>query len=161
MSAVDPAQVPARLDRFVYIARAVDNRPEPDFRRDGERLAAKIAMAGFTPIDPVLTPFPGFEERNLLQKYDRVLSDLEWIRRSDALVADMAIPDWPYVGCICELVYARWYGVPTIVITGDNQMLGERVWLRYHADFVDTDEDNAIEFLRKLPPGARAESPRG
>lgn len=145
----------AAKERLVYIARAVDRRSKSSSRQAGEYLAAKIVEAGFIPVDPVVTPFPGFEEQNLQEAYARVLSDLAWLRRCDALVADMSIKDWPYVGCVCELVYARLYDVPSIVITGENELLGDRIWLRYHADFVCRDADAAIESLLGLPRGAR------
>jgi hypothetical protein len=149
------------MPRYVYIARAVDNQPEQAFLEAGRLLAEKIAEAGLTPIDPVTTPFPGFEGPDILDEYSRVLSDLAWIRRSDALVADLSIPNWPYVGCVCELVYARLYEVPTVVITGENRLIGDRIWLRYHADFVHKDADAAVRFLSTLPHGARSERHRG
>jgi hypothetical protein len=142
-------------DRLVYIARAVDHRDIEEREKDGRDLSAAVAAAGFKPVDPVTTPFPGFSQRNILSDPDRVLNDLAWLRRCDAMIADMSIPDWPYVGCVCELVYARTYEVPAIVITGDSP-LGERIWLRFHADAVVHDIDAAIKVLQELPPGARA-----
>ncbi len=141
--------------RMIYVARAVDHRPAEATQRVGRELSAMLTAAGFRPIDPVQTPFPGFAGRNILSEFDRVHSDLAWLRRSDALVADLSIPDWPYVGCICELVYARLYEVPAVVITGDN-VIGERVWLQFHADAVVRTGEEAVSFLERLPHGARA-----
>jgi hypothetical protein len=141
--------------RLVYIARAVDRRRVEEREQAARTLSQKVKAAGFRPVDPVARPFPGFDQRNILSDYDRVLSDLAWLRRCDVLIADMSIPDWPYIGCICELVYARLYDVPAIVITGEN-LVGDRIWLRFHADAVVHDIDEAVNVLRSLPRGARA-----
>lgn len=139
----------------VYVARAVDQRPVETAHQAVEQLVVMLRAAGFRVVDPVRTPFPGFAGRNILSDFDRVHSDLAWLKRCDAIVADLSIPDWPYVGCICELVYARVYDIPAVVITGEN-LVGDRIWLRYHADRVVRDAEQAVEFLRRLPRGARA-----
>lgn len=48
------------------------------------------------------------------------------------MLVDMSIPNWTYVGCVCELVYATLWSIPSVVIVADVAM-AQRVWLRHHA----------------------------
>jgi hypothetical protein len=140
---------------LVYVARAVDWRPTPEFKQVGHDLAELLAAAGYYPVDPVETPFPGVDvtfKQGKPQGVNRVNSDLAWLRRSDALVVDMSITSWQYVGCICELVYAYKWDIPSVVITGASP-IGERMWLKYHATRIVHDAVGAVDALRNLKVG--------
>lgn len=142
---------------LVYIARAVDLRPPSDVRRVGHDLRDSLIAAGYRPVDPVETPFPGIDvtfKEGKPSGNSRIRSDLEWLRRSDALLVDMSISDWQYVGCICELVYAYTWHIPSVVITGTSS-IENRMWLRFHATRVVHDPQAAIAALDslKLGPG--------
>jgi nucleoside 2-deoxyribosyltransferase len=148
---------------LVYVARAVDNRPAPDVRQVGENLRQRIGEAGFAAVDPVASPFPRtqvpMQENQETNDFLRVRSDLAWLRRSDAVVIDVSLEDWSYVGCVCELVYAYLLGIPTIVIAGSS-VIQERLWLRYHATRIVHDVDEAIVELQALftsPPSHRVD----
>jgi ATP adenylyltransferase len=133
---------------LVYVARAVDNRDTAEVIKTGEVWQNRLVSAGFRPVDPVVTPFsklPTSGDPNRAN-FLRVTSDLAWLRRSDALVIDMSLDGWSYVGCVCELVYAYSWGVPTIVMTG-NSAIGERLWLRYHASAIVKSVDDVVEAL--------------
>jgi ATP adenylyltransferase len=142
---------------LVYVARAVDNRPTEDVREVGVTLRARVREAGFAAVDPVASMFPriqvAMEENRVVSDFGRVRSDLAWLRRSDALLVDMHIEDWSYVGCVCELVYAHLWDIPTIVIVGSSD-IQERIWLRYHASKIVPDIEGAILELQELfaPP---------
>lgn len=137
---------------LVYVARAVDNRSPDDVREAGEELRLKIRDAGFAAVDPVASPFPrtqvALEENKKISDFIRVQSDLAWLRRSDAVLIDMSLEKWSYVGCVCELVYAYLWGIPTIIVAGKSP-IQERIWLRYHANDIVHDIDEAIEKLHK------------
>lgn len=140
---------------LVYVARAVDNRPRESVTDTGMMWRSKLAAAGFTPVDPVVTPFPrlanGKEEELNTRNFGRIESDLAWLRRSDALVIDMSLEEWSYVGCVCELVYAYLWRIPTIVMTGSSS-IEERMWLRYHATKIVRSVEDAIEALSAAIP---------
>lgn len=141
------------LAPLVYVARAVDNRPSPDVRQAGEALRSTIRDAGFAAVDPVASTFPRtqvpMQENRKTNDFGRVRSDLAWLRRSDALLIDMHLEDWSYVGCVCELVYAYLWEIPTIVVVGSS-LIQERIWLRYHATKIVRDIDEAIVELHAL-----------
>jgi ATP adenylyltransferase len=138
---------------LVYLARAVDNRPPPDVVDVGQNMRAKLRDAGFAAVDPVASTFPRtqipLQENNEINDFGRVRSDLAWLRRSDAVLIDMHIEDWSYVGCICELVYAYLWGIPTVVVVGSS-LIRERLWLKYHATTIVEGTDEAIAELQKL-----------
>ncbi len=138
---------------LIYVARAVDNRPAPDVREVGETLRSRIREAGFAAVDPVASPFPSTQvpmQENLeINDFGRVRSDLAWLRRSDALVIDMSLEDWSYVGCVCELVYAYLWEIPTVIVAGTSS-IQERLWLRYHATKIVHEVDEAIAELQSL-----------
>ena len=135
---------------LVYLARAVDNQEKQKVAENGEVWRAALAQAGFTPIDPVVTPFPrivgGQGEEPDAHNFGRIESDLAWLRRCDALVIDLALEDWSYVGCICELVYAHLWRLPTVVMAGSSS-IEARPWLRYHATTVVSSLDAAVAAL--------------
>jgi hypothetical protein len=140
---------------IVYVARAVDNvEPAAEIPRIGARLRDTIRAAGFAAVDPVASRFPDSQlaaglQNRAITDYDRVRSDLEWLRRSDALVVDMSRKDWSYIGCVCELVYAHLWNIPTIVITGDTRH-ETRMWLKYHATTTVSKIDEAVVELEAL-----------
>ncbi len=141
----------------MYIARAVDDRPAQEASATGELFAAALSRAGFTSIDPVLSfrirrpPADGVGE---------VESDLRHLRDSDAVLADLSIPGWVYVGCICELVYAKLWGIPSVVIVGSSNIQA-RLWLRHHATSIVPDLDAGIAALRALLAPSTASGPSG
>jgi ATP adenylyltransferase len=148
------------LAPLVYVARAVDNRPAPDVRQVGETLRQRVREAGFAAVDPVASTFPRtqvpMQENLRTNDFGRVRSDLAWLRRSDAVIIDMHLEDWSYVGCVCELVYAYQWDIPTIIVAGSS-VIKERLWLRYHATKIVEDIDEAIDELNALfaSPGTR------
>jgi hypothetical protein len=147
----------------VYIARAIDDRPPTEIATSHHLMTRALHAAGFASIDPVLEfQYDGATEASPVDAKMprlRVEADLERLRRSDAVLADMSIPGWVYVGCICELVYAHLWRVPSVVITGDSA-LGTRMWLRYHATAIVPTLDAGVRTLRSLfrpgPPTSRA-----
>lgn len=134
--------------RKVYIARAIDDRPESEIQLSGERLAQAVIDAGFMTIDPVLR-FRSDQQVSVSSPDGQVESDLTYLRTSDALLVDLSIPGWVYVGCICELVYAKLWDIPSVVIVGASD-IHERLWLRYHAAAIVPDLKGGIAALRSL-----------
>lgn len=145
---------------LVYLARAVDHRPAADLVRVGETLREQVRGLGFAPVDPVVSHFPRLhnepDEREGGRNFGRIESDLAWLRRSDALLVDMSLENWSYVGCVCELVYAHLWGIPSVVVAG-NSNIADRIWLRYHATHIVRENEEAMECLQTLlrDPDAR------
>lgn len=75
-----------------------------------------------------------------------VESQIDKIKTCDFVVADLSIPNFMYVGCIGEIIYAHILGKKVYVITGDTGN-EQRLWLKYHVTkFFKTFED-VISFL--------------
>ncbi len=76
-----------------------------------------------------------------------VESQLANIRRCDILVADLSIPEHPYIGCIGEIIYAHQFGKKVYVIYGGCDRLKNRPWLSYHVDGFFKTYDEFIESI--------------
>ncbi len=61
--------------------------------------------------------------------------DLEELRSADIFLCDLSEPNWHYVGCLCEMVYAKQWDKYVIVYAGQAP-LAQRLWIRYHADVI-------------------------
>ena len=81
------------------------------------------------------------EEHNVLVPFQ-----IELLQSCDALLVDMTIPLRNYIGCCCEIVYARMQEMPIAVYVEDTHY-GLRKWLRYHADVVVPHRREAIAYL--------------
>jgi hypothetical protein len=138
----------------IFIARAIDYRGT-DVAAEGASLAESVRAAGYVPVDPVVDLLPQHWGRRGTTWYGsgggRVDSNLEWLRRCDAMVVDMSLQDWTYIGCVCEIVYAFLWRIPTVVIAGRTTL--EREWLRYHTTRRVDDVPDAIEELKGLLGG--------
>jgi hypothetical protein len=81
--------------------------------------------------------------------------ELELLRRADGLLVDMTISERNYLGCACELTYARLWRIPAVVYVG-NTSNGERPWLRYHSSLVVENVQEAVRGLVELVKGSAA-----
>lgn len=136
----------------VYLARAVDNLEARDVNDTGDAWRRILRENGLTPIDPVVHPFPQVHAVRVDQSRppaERVESDLQWLRRSDALLIDMSREDWTYVGCVCELVYAHLWRIPVVIVVGRSG-LQKRIWLQYHATEIVENPEEAMAVLKRL-----------
>ena len=139
--------VPARTYR-VYFARAVDELPRTEVLARGRALAAQLRKSGVTLVDPVAA----WDARSARSgPADLISSDLSLLGTCHAVLMDMTIPDRNYVGCVCELVYAHLWGIPSVVWVGTTGF-ERRPWLRHHAAAVVRTETEAVARLLALLP---------
>ena len=132
---------------LVYLGRAIDGRAEPDFYGWAQRTESLLLAAGLESVDPVLLYSQAAETE--VDPFDRVRSDLEYLKRADVALIDISIPGWQYVGCICELVYASRWSIPTVVVA-DGTDLGDRLWIRYHATVMAASLEAAVKEVSDL-----------
>ncbi len=110
----------------VYYARAVDNRDWSEVQSSRAKVVDLFAEHGLD----IFNDFSdGFDSDKEL-----VEGQLANVRICDILVADLSIPNHPYIGCIGEIIYAHQYGKPVYVIYGEHTHLLDRPWLTYHVD---------------------------
>ena len=128
----------------VYLARAVDDLPRPAVLERGRALAERLRPLGAQLVDPVAEWDSGGKD-----SVDLVASDLRTLRTCDAILMDMTIPDRNYIGCVCELMYAYLWQIPSVVWVGDTGY-DRRPWLRHHATAIVQNEHQAIQQLRGL-----------
>lgn len=61
-----------------------------------------------------------------------VTRDLQILKKADALLVDVSDLNRQYVGCICEMVYARVFGIPVIAFLGPSNPLARRAFFSFH-----------------------------
>ena len=111
---------------LVYYARAVDSCDWNEVQASRQRVVDCFAQRGMEVINDFSDGFDSDKEL--------VESQIANIRRCDILVAQLTIPNHPYVGCIGEIIYAHQMGKRVYVVYGENAHIRDRPWLSYHAD---------------------------
>ena len=131
----------------VYFARAVDFVDPVKVAEAAARARDALARFDMRLIDPLdyeIDAGPGVVEM-----------DLAVLRRCDAMLVDMTIPDRNYIGCVAELVYAHSWRIPAVVYVGSTDY-GRRPWLQYHATQVCRSQDEAVAALHAALSGTVA-----
>jgi nucleoside 2-deoxyribosyltransferase len=128
----------------VYLARAVDELPRSAILERGRALAERLRPLGAQLVDPVASWDAGGED-----SADLVTADLRNLRTCDVILMDMTIPDRNYIGCVCELMYAYQWQIPSVVWVGETGY-DRRPWLRHHATAIVQNEHQAIQQLGML-----------
>lgn len=76
-----------------------------------------------------------------------VNSQIDKIKNSEFVVADLSISNFTYVGCIGEIIYAHIFGKKVYVITGETGN-EQRLWLKYHVTKFFKTFEELIGFLK-------------
>jgi hypothetical protein len=139
----------------VYFARAVDDLPLDAVKRGAVTVEHDLLSFGLRIVDAVVLSRGARGEPMVV---DLVEFDLALLRQADGLLVDMTIPNRNYIGCCCELVYAKQWGIPSSVYIG-NTGLDRRIWLRHHATVITIERAESIERLARAIhlEGARRE----
>ena len=111
---------------LVYYARAVDSCDWDEVQSERSRVIDLLSEHGMEVINDFSDGFTS--DRELVE------SQLANIKKCDVLIADLSIPNHPYVGCIGEIIYARQFGKKVYVIYGECDHIKKRPWLSYHVD---------------------------
>lgn len=80
------------------------------------------------------------------QVNELVKTQIDKIKLSDFIVADLSIPNFTYVGCIGEIIYAHLFEKKAYVIVG-NTNNDQRLWLKYHVTKFFKTYDELKQFL--------------
>lgn len=137
----------------VYLAGAIDKVPADYAKGWRQEAAEKLLNLGFDVCDPTRGKDLDHSEANttLYEPKDIVETDLQAIAKSDILLVEMARDDRPYVGTSMEIRQAYIWGL-FIVVWGSPTSY----WVRYHADAIVEDMDEAIEVIQKAWEGVSA-----
>lgn len=84
---------------LVYYARAVDSCDWGAVQSERSRVIGILSAHGMEVINDFSDGFTSDKEL--------VESQLTNLRKCDILIADLSIPDHPYIGCIGEIIYAH------------------------------------------------------
>jgi len=123
----------------VYFARAVDNRDRSEVASSRQQAVYAFASIGCEVINDFSFGFK--DDKELVE------SQLANIKRCDILVADLSIPNHPYIGSIGEIIYAHQLGKKVYVVYGEYDHLLDRPWLTYHVDGFFKTSDELMRML--------------
>jgi hypothetical protein len=151
-----------RPQPWIYFARAVDLLDPGSVTSTAARVGGALSRRRMHLVDPLEHEVTaGLRHLSADARSAALVElDLALLRRSDAMLVDMTIPDRNYIGCVAELVYAKMWSIPAVVYVGTTGY-GERPWLRYHATHLCHGLDEAVDLLQILindavgPPSAR------
>lgn len=145
---------------LIYFARGVDDLNRSVCTANAAVVGDELASYGLQMVDPVTREacldLACDDETAVARAL--VEFDLSLLRRCDAVLMDMTIPNRNYVGCTAELVYAHLWRIPAVVYVGATGN-DRRHWLRYHASHVVADRTQAIKWLATVFEAAAASPP--
>jgi hypothetical protein len=141
---------------LIYFARGVDDLDAAASDAVAAQVRAELAVHGLRMVDPVQRErLAGVRHGD----YRAVVElDLSLLRRCDAVLMDMTIPQRNYIGCSAELVYSRLWRIPAVVYVGSTGY-ERRPWLQYHAAQIVRDRTEAVRWLAGLFTGGVAGPP--
>lgn len=128
----------------IYFARAMDARDANDIKAEDEKYMKLVSSIGGFIINP-------YKEKihNPLEDGGRVAhDDLELLKISDVVLADLSIPDYQYVGCIFEIVHAANNDIPVILVEGERDF-HNRYFIQAYCDFISKTGEEAVEYIRR------------
>ena len=132
----------ANIMKKVFLSRAVDNLNFDSVTKEAGIISRKLDAIGYTVINSYY-PLDVIDDSEVCKVVD---SEIAMISNCDILVADLSIPNHPYIGCIGEIIYAYQFHKPIYVIVG-NSNNDKRLWLKYHATAFFKSIDDLIHFL--------------
>jgi nucleoside 2-deoxyribosyltransferase len=145
---------------LIYFARGIDDLDRPTCATHSAVVGKELASHGLQMVDPVAREaclhLAGSDQAAVARAL--VEFDLSLLRRCDAVLMDMTIPNRNYVGCTAELVYAHLWRIPAVVYVGATGN-DRRHWLRYHASEVVADRTEAVQWLANLFEAGAATPP--
>ena len=128
----------------VYFARAMDDISKEDIISNDKKFEKLLGAIGGSIINPFV-----FKSRNPIREGLSIAdSDIELLKNSDIVIADLSNPKYQYVGCIFEIVHAAINEIPVILIVGENK-IADRLFFQAYCDFIVKDAAEAVEYIRR------------
>lgn len=143
----------------VYFARAIDQLEPATILDTTREVAADLAIYGMQLVDPYTEVKLDLNATSFEDKAKGIVEgDLALLKTADAVLMDLSIQGRSYIGCICELVYAFTWNIPSVVYVGDSGN-DNRYWLCYHATKIHKERRTAIGALADLLGSQHGRSP--
>lgn len=127
----------------VYYARAMDRAGVANILADDRTVGNVLAQAGFEITNPFRTLLP--EPVDALALVD---ANRQILARSSLMVANLAVPHYPYVGVWFEMAQAAALGVPVASWVGDSGYERHH-YLNAYCEFIGEDVHGVVEYLRR------------
>lgn len=132
------------MGKKVFFSRGMDDLDAKDILAREAVVANALKEMGMD----ITNPFSVDDNRRGTIKgiFDIVEDDLEKLKNSDFLIADLSLPNRSYVGAMFELAKAYELGKEIYVWVGDNNIIN-RIWLQYHANCITRSFEEIKEIL--------------
>ena len=143
----------------VFYSQAIDGVPKRDVERLFSLLSGELHRRGMRIVSSFSDSEVGGSDTVWSGTDEQLVArTIELIKGSDAVLVDLTMPGRVYIGCICELVYAKMSGKPACVIVGESD-LECRPWLTAHATSVCRTIDDALRELERIKGAHSADRP--
>jgi ubiquinone/menaquinone biosynthesis C-methylase UbiE len=128
----------------VYFARAMDDISVENIIFAENEMSQLLEAIGAH----IRNPFKENDIALVQDGYSVAEHDLERLRSSDVLLADLSLSGYQYIGCIFEIVHATIKGIPVVLIVGERDF-ERRVFFQAYCDFIARNAEEAIEYIRR------------
>lgn len=129
----------------IYFVRAIDALDFNDIKANDEKYMKMVSTIGGFIInqykEKIYTPL---EDGIYVAQYD-----LELLKKSDIVLADLSLLNYQYVGSIFEIVHAANNDIPVILVEGERD-LHNRYFIQAYCDFISKTGEEALEYIRRV-----------
>jgi len=134
--------------RRVYYCRAMDGLNREEIKNEYDDVQKKLEETGHILVNPY-----EINDHNLLEinKYNAriiVKGNKEKITAADCVIVNLSNPDYRYVGCIGEMIYAKTKGCFVITIIGETNY-DKNFYTLEHSDMIVKDLAQALSVIGK------------
>lgn len=123
----------------VFFGSAIDGMHRSEIARKFKRIERLLLVRKhrlLNPPDIYLRTLYGVQDSDIYAVSSAIVeNDLQLLRQADVLLVDVSVPDHTYIGCICEMVYAREWGIKVVSYVGRNR-IDKRPFFVYHSSII-------------------------
>ena len=133
----------------VFYSRAMEGLSFEDIKTDSlyvERILRKVGIEMTNPFKGKKKVFSEIKNRTPKQV---VMRDLSELAKCDVFLLNCTVPNWNYVGSLCELMYAYFLRKYIVVYTAKTGY-DNRYWLVYHSNFICRSLNTAVNHILKI-----------
>ena len=140
------ATIKAYRRHYVYYCRAMDGLNREEIKNEYDEVQKKLVEAGRVLVNPYEINDHNQMEINKASARIIVEENKRNIADADCVIVNLSSPDYRYVGCIGEMIYAKMNGCFVIIIVGETSY-GKHFYTLEHSDVIVKDLEKALNVV--------------